>query len=255
MRTLFPTLFLLVFSASLHATEITLTTANDPISGNAHADDLYTAALGLGLGLEHSELALGERMFTDREAGFRFDETYAELGRALPEVAGWQPRLAVGALHVGKGLFGQSTQNWVHQVVGAEPVHLAYIEDQHWYGTARLDAARALGGGKRHLWTARAELATAPGFRSWLRGEVALDVELPADFAIRAAAGLRLDRVDFRRLDRRVPSSGTTWELAFGWRHLYLSLASNDLGTATRHITLGLTARTRSGGRNEASGR
>jgi hypothetical protein len=243
-KTLQIILLLLLFpitalSAPARAAELAFTTANDPIGGNQKEDDLYTAALGFDIEASSFRLAFGERMFTDREEGVRFDETYLELTDTLGPPSAWMLEGGFGLLRVGEGLLGESTQNWVHRTVGSEEVHLDYPDETDLYGTARITARRLFVAGSRHALSGRVEAFTAPGFRSWVRAEVAADFVLAPQLALRAAFGARADEVENNLLHERIGETGPTWELGLSWRRLSLRWTSNDSGTHTRHVTLG----------------
>jgi hypothetical protein len=225
--------------APVGAVELALTTANDPVSGNRKEDDLYTAALGFDIEATSFRLALGERMFTDREQGVRFDETYLEVTDEIGPPSAWMLEGGVGLLRVGEGFLGESTQNWVHRAVGSEEVHLAYPDETALFGTARVNARRLFLAGSRYAVTGRAEAFTAPGFRSWVRAEVAADFVLAPQLALRAAFGARADEVENNLLRERIGETGPTWELGLSWRRLFVRWTSNESGTHTRHVTLG----------------
>ncbi len=219
---------------------VALSTANDPISGNQREDDLYTASLGLAFDTGRFEVRLGERMFTDRQRALRFDETFLEAGRELEPIAGWQPDVSLGVLRVGEGFLGQDVQNEVHHWVGSDEVFLPYPTSDHWYGTARIAATRLFGSHPRLVWQARVELSTTPGFRSWGRAEVAANLELPAGLSLHLAAGGRTDYVESSLLGDTIPETGATFEAGLAWRHVFLRWTSNDFGTHTRHLALGV---------------
>lgn len=82
----FTTSALLALTMALPAAgaEIALTLANDALAPREHVDDLYTADTQLAIHLGRFRLQLGERMFTDRERGLRFDETAFDVARPLP---------------------------------------------------------------------------------------------------------------------------------------------------------------------------
>ena len=65
-------------------TSFTLTTGNDILAGNQLDDDLYTAALAATVRFKKGHVTFDERMFTDREANLRFDETWL-LGGFRPK--------------------------------------------------------------------------------------------------------------------------------------------------------------------------
>lgn len=92
--------------APVDAVELALTTANDPVSGNRKEDDLYTAALGFDIEATSFRLALGERMFTDREQGVRFDETYLEVTDEIGPPSAWMLEGGLRPTAGGRGVPG-----------------------------------------------------------------------------------------------------------------------------------------------------
>lgn len=227
----------LLAAAPVAAIEVELTTAEDPIFGNDRADDLYTGALGLSLQSAVGSLELGERMFTDRVAGTRFDETFLSLGRELPELDGWQTTVRLGAQHVGRGLLGEGLQNDIHRAIGSDPVNLAYPDRGRWYVAASAVAERPLTTAHARLTLLRVELRTVPGFQSSLR------VGLQADAAVgpvglRAGFGVVANDVESKLLGDNIESAGLTGELGLTWKRLELRYGYNDYGTASGHLTL-----------------
>lgn len=221
------------------AFELSLQTTNDPISGNdEHADDLYTAALAVDLRFARQRWTVGERMFTDRERGLRFDETFLEASRELPSFQGWQPEVAAGVLHVGHGFLGEAVQNEIHRWVGSERVELPYIPDSHWYATGRVRLGRVLAGGPRAVLATRIEASAAPGFQDSLRAELFADFSLGGGLALRAGVGARAARVESSLLEGRVDDLGPSWELGLAWRDVALRYSFNDHGTETQHVAL-----------------
>lgn len=251
VQPLFPALVGLLLAGSAlptGAVEITLQTANDPISGSDRPDDLYTAALGLDLSFAKHRWTLGERMFTDRERGLRFDETFLEATRELSLPAGWLAEVSGGVLHVGHGLLGEGAQNEVHRWVGSERVELPYIADAHWYATGRLRLTRELVAGSRAIVATRVEAAAAPGFQRSLEAELLGDLRLGGEVVLRAGLGLRAGRAESSLLAGVIDELGPTYELGVAWRALTLRLSYNDDGTETQHLTLAVRVGKGSGG-------
>ncbi|MEM6454983.1 MAG: hypothetical protein AAF772_07800 [Acidobacteriota bacterium] len=221
-----------------------LTTSNDFVAGNARTDDLYTADLGIDLRRGAWTLRLGERMFTDRERDLRFDETSALVTRDLRLGAAgdlWL-QLGLGAVHVGEGVLGEDVQNALHRVIGADEVHLSYLDPNRWHarltaGVARpLTWARALGS---DALVASAHLDVAPDLRSTAKVDLRSHWQLTGDVALQAAVGARADRVDFAPLARRVEDAGPTAQLSVMWQRLSLTWSHNRYGTASNHLRLG----------------
>jgi hypothetical protein len=236
-------LFALLLTLALpgaEAAELQLTVANDPVSGSSRPDDLYTAELGLTVDFERVRVTAGERMFTDRERGLRFDETFLAIGRDLPDLAGWQAEADLGVLRAGRGLLGQDVQNEVHRWTGSDKVDLPYAPGNHHFPTAELSLARPFSQiGATHL-RSEAGAFTAPGFRHWLRAGVVAERPLGDRAAVRLGLGVRADQVDTDWLGDRVSDVAPTAELAVAYRSLILRWSYNDYGTRTGHVTLGV---------------
>lgn len=222
------------------AAELHLTVANDPVSGSSRPDDLYTSELGVAVDFERVRVTAGERMFTDRERGLRFDETFLSVGIDLPDLAGWQAEADLGVLRAGHGLIGQDLQNEVHRWIGSDEVDLPYAPGNHHFPTAGLSLARPLG--RIGVTDLRSEAGafTAPGFRHWLRAGLVAERPLGDRAAVRFGLGARADQVDTAWLGDRVSDVAPTAELAVAYRSLVLRWSYNDYGTRTGHLTLGV---------------
>ncbi|MBI2214845.1 MAG: hypothetical protein HYU52_14455 [Acidobacteria bacterium] len=224
------------------AAELRLTLANDPISGNERKDDLYTSALDIDLKVSERHLLFTERMFTNREAGIRFDETEASFALLPIEIGAWTARPEFGLLHVGRGLLGQSVQNQVHRLTGSEPVELMYVNGNKLYPTAALVARRDLGGSGPSRLQLELESRVAPGFRSVAEARLVTRRDLGRGLTVEAAAGARADYVESNLLDGVVDDFGPTAEVTLGWRGVTVSLEHNVFGTRSNHITFGWRA-------------
>lgn len=232
---------LAVTSWSLVATaaEITLTTSNDPVSGNQRTDDLYTAEAALAIELRDHGFELRERMFTDHQRGLRFDETTLELNRPFT-VAGWEAEAGVGILHVGRGLLGESVQNAVHRLVGSEEEDLRYAADHRLYPHARLTLTRPLvASDALGRVSGRVEALAAPGFHSSLRVGVETVRPLGRGWALLAGVAGVVHDVDSSLLGEVIAANGVAWDLGVEWRKLFLVYSENAYGTESRHLTLG----------------
>jgi hypothetical protein len=229
--------------------EIELTTSNDIVS---EQDDLYTAELALGFTRRGWHLTMGERLFTDRRRGLRFDETYARLGHPLPELGRWRSELDLGALHVGNGLGGEALQNSVHRVVGSDELDLAYPEDDRWFPTAALAAERPLLDGARGHAELLAEMAMAPGRLSRFRVELAAERPLGRRLAVHARLGAAAHHVETGLLGDRVADFGPTARLGVAYRQLAVEWIYNEYGTETGHMVIAYRAR---GGERGPGGR
>lgn len=229
-------------ASAADAAELRLTLANDPISGNERKDDLYTSETALELHLTDRRVVFTERMFTNRERGFRFDETRAGVTFAPIVLGSWTATPEAGLLHVGKGLLGESVQNRVHRAVGSEEVHLPYIEDDRFYPTGGVSLRRDLPAIAGMPVVADLRLETAPGFHSTIQAKAGIVRALGRDFDIELRAGVRADWVESPFLDDVVSGAGVTADLVVAWRGLALSVSHNRYGTKSNHVTIGWRA-------------
>lgn len=227
--------------APVSAADFHLILANDPIFGNQEGDNLYTAGLGVEVQRGFRIFKGGERMFTDREAGQRFDETYLSLEQRMANWGAWEPTLGLGVLHIGHGLLGQSVQNSIHEAIGSDLLDLDYPAHNRFFGelVARLERADLLGGGR--LLSTAIELRSAPGFRSWLRVMTTYEAPFAKHFTWRAGLGVHAEDAHLRLLERNVESLAPAGELGIAWRSLTLLWTYNALGTASSHLVLGMT--------------
>jgi hypothetical protein len=215
---------------------VELTTSNDIISGN---DDLYTARVEIEARLAGRQLVLGERMFTDRAAGVRHDESFAELVIDLepaPDVTG---TASVGALRVGEGFLGESFQNSVHSFVGGDRMGLAYPDDTRWYPTARLGIEAPLTRRPRGSIKIEGEAFTAVGFRSSLQVAVAYQRAISSALTGRVEVGAMSNHVQTQLLSGHVRELVPTWKVGIEWHGMEIVYSANSLGTRQRHLTVG----------------
>jgi len=243
IKVLFFSLFLVLFSllaAPTFAITLQVMIANDPSFGSESPDDLYTAGIGFELDRDLRHYSFGERMFTDREAGLRFDETYLNVERHLKGWGRWQPTLGLGVLHIGKGLLGESAQNSVHHLIGSEQIHLDYQGDNRFFGEflARLERQDELA--NNALLVTAIELRSAPGFRTWLRSTTRYEASFSRNFTYFVAAGFHAEEASFDLLERNIERWGLAGDAGISWRSLTLRWSYNDLGTKTSHLILGV---------------
>lgn len=215
------------------------TFSDDLISGSAHPDDLYTAELQLESRAGDLRFRLGERMFTRREAGKRFDETYVDASLGALDWRGWRIVPRLGVLRVGQGLGGERAQNEIHDWVGSEPVTLEYVDGRRWYPTFEAAAERMWHAGGNQVST-RLEGYAAPEFRQWLRVGVALERPLGDAWRAKVGVGFQVNRAEFELLRGALRDSGPTAELGVAFRAVELRWSYNDYGTRAGALTLGL---------------
>jgi len=218
-----------------------ITFSDDLISGNEHPDDLYTAELAFETRFGGHSVRLGERMFTRRELGRRFDETYLDVGLGRRSIGRVVVDLRIGAQRVGKGLGGESLQNQVHRWVGSDRVDLRYVDSVHWYPTieARF-ALPAVGETPLAPWL---ELYAAPGFRQWARGGLRFERSLGQRATLRLGVGGALHRTQNELLRGAVARSGALAELGVSWKAWSLRWAYNDYGVHAETVTFAVDLR------------
>jgi hypothetical protein len=222
------------------ASEIVLTTSNDILSGNRFTDDRYTAALGLGLDFRRFGVEFQENLFTDRDHGLRFDETWLTV-QLQPRIVGpWRPTLEVGAVHVGKGLLGESAQNAIHRAIGGEDVDVPYLEHETVHAVARVEMRRTLHASDRFDLEVSFGGTWSPAFRSTLETELDAAVPLTRWLTVLLGVGGRLDRTELDALEPWQHDTAMTGRLGFLFaRRLELSWTYNQYGTGARHVMLG----------------
>ncbi len=231
-------IFASLWTSPLAAQEIRFSTENDIFLHNPTPDDLYTFNVALEVERGPYRVALHENAFTDRAAGTRFDETHLAVGRALPYGGPWSLYAEAGAVRVGRGLFGEGTQNAVHRLLGGDEVALSYRQ-------ASLHP-RFAAAGERWFRTGydfelgpRLEAQAVPGLRShWLiagqgrwrpAGALALDLLL----------GARFDEVSLSALVPHIPKQGAVARLAVILAEsVVASWTYNEYGDEREHIGL-----------------
>jgi len=229
----------LVFALQpLGAQELSFSTENDLFTNSSTPDDLYTFSLAAAVELGDYRVALRENAFTDRAAGRRFDETYLGVSRALPSRGGWRFRAEAGLARVGRGLFGQGTQNAVHRLIGSDQVELRYLatslhprvalqgERWYWVGSgfelAPTFEAEAVPGLRYHA-TAGARARWQPASRLYL------------DLLV----GLRWDHVALDVLAPHIEASGAVAKLeAVVAERVVVSWSLNEYGDKREHVGL-----------------
>jgi hypothetical protein len=221
------------------AQELSFGTENDLFTNSPTPDDLYTFSLAASVDLGAYRIALRENAFTDRAAGIRFDETYLGVGRELAGTGAWMLRAEAGLAHVGRGLFGEDTQNRVHRLVGSDQVELRYIE-----GSLHPRAALH---GERWYWLGPSlELAptfsaeAVPGLRYQATAGARARWQPAGALYFDVLLALRADRVPLAQLDRHVDDAGAMAKLdVVVARRIYVSWSFNEYGDEREHVGLG----------------
>ena len=134
----------LLLPAAAEATDIRFVTDNDAFGSNETEDDLYTFAVLVEIDKGPLTWTVAETAFTDREAGFRFDQTHVTAGRLVPErwFGRWSVWTEAGVAHVGEGLLGQDLQNAFHQLIGSTELDLEYVDENDYYAWLGFEAGR-----------------------------------------------------------------------------------------------------------------
>ena len=221
------------------AAELRVTTENDLLSDRRSADDLYTFSLGLEARRGAWTLALRENAFTDRDAGLRFDETHLSLRRPLPAAGGWRGEVAGGLVRVGHGLFGESTQNHVHRLIGGEPVELRYV-DGGLRARLAVIAERPFAPTPGFEVAPGVEIDLVPGLRSHALLAVRAAWRPQPAFELQAMLGARFADADFAPLAAHLSRVGGAARLGIALDRRYLLHWSyNDHGDRRQHLTLG----------------
>ncbi len=237
---IFIVLVSLLSPAPAAAADFHLILANDPIFGNKEGDNLYTAGLGIEVQRGYRVFQGGERMFTDREVGQRFDETYLALEQRLKSWGAWEPSLGFGVLHIGHGLLGQSVQN-------SHPPGDRQRDLRPRLPRAEQMVRRADGEGRtqrplrrRAAADHRDRAAHRPRLPQLAAGHGQLRGPFGKHFSWRAGAGVHAEDASYALLERNVKNVAPAGELGIAWRALTLTWTYNALGTASSHLILGM---------------
>jgi hypothetical protein len=231
------------FTASLARAEserprFELVLSNDILAGDV--DDRYTAALSAHAPLgTNFVVVFSERMFTDRDAGLRFDETRVALGRHRLGVGNWQVDASFGVVHVGRGLLGESVQNAVHRLVAADPVDLDYVDQERLYAEV---VAQAHGPSQRLgplVWRPEFEIGIAPGFANQAVGRVVADAEIAPWLGLSVSVGARWATSNLDLLERHLePLAAELSVSVLVADRLSLTWTDNAFGTGDDHVHL-----------------
>ena len=199
-------------------------------------DDLYTATLGLAASVGRWSFDLDEYLFTDKGSGLRFDETYVTVSRDFLETdSKWQLRVRAGGVHLGRGLYGERLQNFVHEVLKQDEVFLSYVPESKTDFFVRLDVRRNLVASKRVVFAALMEVESA-GFKEHARIGLEAGRNLSAGFELHAGVGLRYTDTDYAPLVPWIEDSDPTFGAGFRYKEfLDLTWTTNYFGTGDNH--------------------
>ena len=243
-----------VSAASDSGSRLLLTTGNDLFAGNPFDDDLYTASLALQIEKRGISYSLEERMFTDKDAGQRFDETWLTVSAEVPAGSRWRLRPRLGAVHIGRGLIGESGQNSIHRLIGDEEIDLRYVDQDRVHAVVALKATRSLRSGARRGMDFVVDAQQAVGFGRHAQIGVRGEMELSRLLQLHWDAGYRWSSTRQVLLDRHLRDGNMVLGIGvvvldrfvFDWTY-------NRYGTGTRHLTFGY--RLPVGGDERRSGR
>ena len=226
-------------AAPAPADNISLVLANDFLASNELDDDLYTAAFLIDIDQGHYRWQVGENLFTDKDNGLRFDETFLTVERSVFREGPWRVWGQAGVLHVGEGFLGENAQNSVHGLIGGEDVELDYIDEDSYHATARVKVDRDLPDWRRVDFSATAEVYGAFGFKT--HASTALQARRPINriVTLHGALGGRYSTTELDALDARTQRFGVTWEAgAVLYDKVSLAWSQNHFGTGSQHFNV-----------------
>ena len=223
-------------TANVYAAEIEFRHINDLFSASPTEDDLYSGALGLSGTVAGWTLDLDEYLFTDKKNGLRFDETYLTVAKDfLGPDSKWQVRARVGAAHVGRGLYGQRLQNFVHSILFQPRLDLPYVPDSRTHAFVRLNVARTVYSDGETTLAPLIEIESS-GFKKHARVALGARWVLGERFGLHAEAGARFSDTNFAPLSPWIENSGPTVAIGFCYKDfLDLTWTSNYFGTGDNH--------------------
>ncbi len=225
--------------ATLAAQELVFTTENDIFADDDALDDLYTFAVALELRRAGLDFSLRESAFTDRAAGVRFDETAWSVGRELPAWHSWRTYAEVGAVRVGRGIFGQEVQNTVHRAIGNDPVELDYL-DPSLHGRLSFAGERSRALGERFSAGPRLELEWITALHSHALVAVQVQWRPHPVVDLDLLAGGRWSAAGLAALAPHVESFGAAVRLGVtAYDRLRFAWTYNDRGDGRSHLAIG----------------
>ncbi len=221
------------------AIDLRLATENDFLTGD-NRDDLYTFSVALAAEQGPYRLTFRESAFTDREADRRFDETHLTVGRAVPGLGEWSLYAEVGAVHVGRGLLGESTQNALHRFLDEEELDLRYLGSR-FHPSLGVEAERTFAlAGDLDLGP-RLEAESIPGFRSHAALGAQGRWQASAVLTLHLFAGARWSEASLELLDRHLASLAPIARLGVVFRdRLFVSWTYNEYGDEREHFSVGI---------------
>ena len=241
-------LALLLPLAALAETEIVLSTGNDDFSGNSRSDDLYSAGLGVSFEFSRNRgpdvapwqrfVSIQENLFTDRDAGVRFDETWFIIGQHV-ERNNWSLAFYAGTVRAGRGLFGERGQNAVHRLIGDNEVTVDYVEGTEHFPTAGVSFRRFLFANQHVVLETAGDVRTADGFQHWATVSLDAGFKLSRWLDMSASVGVRASSAQYAPIRPWVHGVAKTLEASFtAFDRIQLTWSNNEYGTRMNHVSL-----------------
>lgn len=218
------------------AAELEFRHINDLFSASPIEDDLYTATLGLSASVDGWTFRLDEYLFTDRGRGLRFDETYLTAARELlaPD-SKWDLRAELGVARVGRGLYGERLQNFVHEILRQEELHLVYATEVQSHVFFRVDVKRTMKTTEVATIAPLLELESA-GFKRHAKLALGVTWDLGQGFELYTEGGARFSETNYAPLEPWLEESKPTVAIGAGYkRWIRLIWTSNYFGTGDNH--------------------
>jgi hypothetical protein len=223
--------------APLRAGQIRFETDNDFLTSNPENDDLYTFSLSLAWEWAAQTVSLREHAFTDKDADLRFDETYLTLARELPLRGAWRAHSEAGLVYVGRGLFGQTVQNELHDLVGDQEVDYEYVDNSRIHPWGELVFDRRAVRGPRLAHGPRFSLTAAPGFQAAVMAGWRVEWSPPGPIDLGVTAGLRYSHTAYAPLEPHIAARAAYGGLEVAlWDGFVATWTYNAYGTERQHV-------------------
>ncbi len=223
-------------AASTHAAEIRLKHINDLFSVAPGDDDLYTASVGIGTVVNGWHLDLDEHLFTDKTNNLRFDETYLTVARDLqrPE-SKWRLRARLGVTRIGRGLYGQRLQNFVHAMIQVPEVTLPYMPGHQSHVYFGGNVGRTVAAFERAILEPQLEFESA-GFKRHAKISLAARWDLGLGLELYTEAGARFSDTDYVPLVPWIKENAPVYVAGIGYKHFFeFKWTQNHFGTGDHH--------------------
>ncbi len=240
---------ILVGAPLLAQNTVHLRTGNDFLAGNSRSDDLYTGGIGLTIDFEQlrihnarlgrGTLTFEENLFTDTEAGVRYDESWLLLGQRLTG-SDWKLDLFGGAVRAGRGLAGENLQNALHRAIGDDEVTLEYVASNDHFPVLGFDFRKWFPMTSRHTLETRVDLRIAQGYQQWLELGAAWSWNATTWLELQAMLGVRASWAEYDVVEPWIESLAPSVEIGVVLcDQILFSWTNNEYGTGMGHLTLG----------------